>query len=63
MGEIVAGAGFGRDRLYVEWRLTYDPGVWQLQSQAEAEAEAEAEAGTEAGTPGLLQVRGWGVCN
>ncbi|GBF94402.1 hypothetical protein Rsub_07216 [Raphidocelis subcapitata] len=33
-GEIVSGAGFDRDRLYVEWRLTFDPAVWTLAAPA-----------------------------
>ena len=29
-GQIVAASGFRRRRLYVEYRILYDPGLWQL---------------------------------
>jgi hypothetical protein len=50
MGEIVAGAGFDRDRLYVEWRLAFDPGLWRVLGPAAEAAEAEGLP------PGLLRV-------
>jgi hypothetical protein len=46
-GELVAGAGFEVDRLYVEWRVTYDPAIWLLQGPTEA---------CDADRPGVLQV-------
>eukprot|EP00879_Flechtneria_rotunda_P033491 GHRR01037099.1.p1 GENE.GHRR01037099.1~~GHRR01037099.1.p1 ORF type:complete len:188 (+),score=43.64 GHRR01037099.1:416-979(+) len=31
LGELMSAAGFQRDRLYIEWQLRYDPGLWILQ--------------------------------
>ncbi|KAF8069461.1 MKS1 [Scenedesmus sp. PABB004] len=31
MAELVAAAGFTRDRLFLEWQLHYDPDAWALQ--------------------------------
>eukprot|EP00878_Enallax_costatus_P019540 GHUV01020615.1.p1 GENE.GHUV01020615.1~~GHUV01020615.1.p1 ORF type:complete len:419 (+),score=117.15 GHUV01020615.1:376-1632(+) len=31
MAELVAAAGFQRDRLYIEWQLHFDPELWILQ--------------------------------
>jgi hypothetical protein len=49
--EIMAAAGFTRDRLYVEYSVAFDPGLWALQGPAGAALEE----------PGLLKVRGGGA--
>jgi len=44
-GELVSGVGFERDRLYVEWRISFDPEVWQLQGQGEGRDADSSEPG------------------
>jgi hypothetical protein len=55
-GELVSGAGFDRDRLYVEWRVTFDPAIWQLQGVDAARQQGGADGNQ--GAVGMIQVGG-----
>lgn len=49
-GELVSGAGFQQDRLYIEWRLLFDPELWLLQSPGMSPEDQ----------PGVIKVS-WGM--
>lgn len=49
LAELVAAAGFQRDRLYLEWQLHFDPDVWVLQHSEQEVVQ-----------PGVIQVRNLG---
>lgn len=37
--EVVSGTGFARDRLYIEYRLEFDPNIWKLQNETSKKKE------------------------
>lgn len=57
LGELVAGWGFScswgfpRSRLYVEYRILYDPGVWRLVPPQQGFREGTCPR------PGIIRVR------
>lgn len=47
--EIVSGTDFVRDRLYVDYRIEFDPHIWKIQNQTDKKEDENA---------GYIQVNG-----
>lgn len=52
-GELVAGWGFPRRRVYVEYRILYDPGIWRLLPRGRTGFRDTTHP-----RPGIVRVRG-----